>query len=247
MERRIIDLSCSVFSPVVSDWFINFRGKSAGDGVTGAGQVIIGNQPRWEATLNIAGFKQHRVLSWRAFRAKMRGRINVVRVCVCDHWRPTLAQLGIPLEDILAMRGQGIPYAQELVEGTEESGDLNPYHSDGTGHAYAPNLVATDEYLAGAESLEINAAAINDTLLPGHFFSHDDWLYQITGVSGPVSARVYEFEPPLRRAIPEGAEISVGEATCLMAFIDDTQGRMPLQYGRSGDAQIQLVEWVNRP
>lgn len=234
MERKIIDLPCGLFGPLVSDWILNVRGRAANDGVTGTGQVIYGNQPRWEATLDLSGFGRDRVLAWRAIRAKMRGRVNILRVCVCDRWRPKYAEMGLSADDI-ALIGTGIPHSD------------GAFFSDDTGYDYTPSVTASVTWVAGSESITVNTTPINDALKPGQWFSHDDWPYQVVGVSGTPTARTYTFEPPLRRAIPAGASITIGEATCLMAFQDDSQGRMPLQYGKHGTTQIQLLEWTNRP
>lgn len=235
MERAIVDLPCGLFGPLVSDWFLNVRGRAANDGVTGAGQVIYGNQPRWEASLDLSGFRRERVLAWRAIRAKMRGRVNILRVCVCDRWRPKISELGLPAADILLLQGNGIPHSDDA------------YFSDDTGYDQEPMVVTIGGVAAGAEFFIVNATVINDALQPGHYFSHDDWLYQVTGISGTATSRRYDFEPPMRRAIPAGSSINVGEAYALMAFQDDAQGRMPLQYGKHGNTQIQLLEWTNRP
>ena len=233
MERAIIEMPCGLFGPLVNDPILNVRGRSAGEGVTGSGQVSYGNQPRWEINWDISGFGRDRVLAWRAIRARMRGRVNILRVCMCDRWRPTYQELGLSADDIALLRAAGVPHS----DGT--------YFSDGTGYGYEPTMISLG-YEAGDETITIDATPINDALQPGQWFSHDDWPYQVTGIDGTAEARVYSFEPSLRRAIPAGDEITL-DATALMAFVDDTQGRMPLDMGKHGAAQIQLVEWTNRP
>lgn len=222
MNRTIIDLPCGMFGPLEADWFINPRGRSAGETVDGGGQVIYGVQPRWEASLTLSNFGRDRVLTWRAIRARMRGRINVLRICVCDRWRPKLT-------------GESVPHSD------------GSYFSDGTGYGYVPTLVIPFGADAGEDEILVNATPIDDLMQPGHWFSHNDWPYQVVGLSGTLTERTYQFEPPLRRAITAGDEIRVGEATALMAFQDDSQGRVSLALGKHGDAQINLVEWTNRP
>lgn len=229
MQRRIIDLTC-IFGPLVSDWHINVRGRSAGDGVTGAGQVIMGNQPRWEASLNLAGFTRDQVLTWRAIKASMRGRVNIVRVCVCDMYRPTFRQNGITPPP-----SNGIPHSD------------NALHSDNAGYSQEFTVRMTETILAGATEMTVDASNAADAMTAGQFFAHNDWLYQITGIydAGGGMTR-YTFEPPLRRDIPAGDEI-YSQATALMAFTEDLDGRLPLDLGKRGVASINLVEWVNRP
>lgn len=231
MNREIIDLPCGLFGPLVSDWVFNVRGRAGSDSVTGNGQVVYGNAGRWEATLDLSGFGRERQLAWAAIRAKLRGRVNLLRVCVCDRWRPKYSELGLSAADIAIIRGDGIPH---------DEGQL--FDSD-VGYDYTPTVVALAEYAAGVDQITVDAGAINDALTAGQWFSHDDWPYQLTGVDGDT----YYFEPPLRRAIPEGSEITVGEATGIFAFQTDMEGRMPRELGKHGNTQIQLVEWTNRP
>lgn len=230
MDRKIVDLPC-MFGPLVSDWHINPLGRSAGDGVTGAGQVLYGAQPRWEATLNLAGFRRDQVLTWRAIKAQMRGRVNILRVCICDMYRTSWRSIGLhdPNE------GDGIPHDDDTL------------HDDDTGYEQELTLVAPVTFEAGAEEIIVDAAPILDALQPGQWFSHDDWPYQVTGVfqeDGGLTR--YTFEPPLRRDIPEGEEITT-KATALMAFVGDMEGRLSLDMGKRGTTTINLVEWTNRP
>jgi hypothetical protein len=239
MNREIIDLPCGLFGPTTSDWILNVRGRSANDGVTGAGQVIYGNQPRWEATLDLAAMRREAVLAWRAIRARMRGRVNILRVCVCDRWRPTPAEYGLSPQDAAMLRGNGIPHAVP--------GHGTVLFSNGIGYAYVPSIVINYDIAAGTEAFTVDTSTINGALRPGQYFSIDDWPYQVTRVTGAAPIQVYHIEPPLRRAVSSGDRIMIGEATGLFAFQDDMQGRMPLQMGRTGTTQIQLIEWTNRP
>lgn len=233
MDRNIIDLPC-IFGPIVSDWVLNARGKSGGEGVTGTGQVVYGNQPRWEAALKLSGFTKERVLAWRAIRARMRGRVNVLRVCLCDLYRPTWGAIGLPAGDIDLLRGNGIPH------------DDDAYFSDDMGYEMEPVLLTAGTLAAGAETMAFASSAITAALQSGNWFSYDDWPYQVTGVDAGDDETTFTFEPPLRRAIPAGSEITL-RPTALMVFETDLEGRMPLNLGKRGEADINLVEWVNRP
>lgn len=235
MNREIIDLPCELFAPLVSDWVFNVRGRAGNDGVTGNGQVVYGNAGRWEATLDLSGFGRDRQLAWAAIRAKMRGRVNLLRVCICDRWRPKYQELGLDADSIAMIRGIGIPHSDDAE------------FSDGVGYDYTPTFVLALGADAGEDSFTVDATSINGALQPGQWFSHDDWPYQVTGMSGDMAATTYYFEPPLRRDIDAGEEIIVGEATGIFAFQTDLEGRMPRTFGKFGNTQIQLVEWTNRP
>ncbi len=235
MNREIIDLPCGLFGPLVSDWVFNVRGRSANDSVTGNGQVVYGNAGRWEATLDLSGFGRKRQLAWAAIRARMRGRVNLMRVCVCDRWRPKYSELGLSAADIALIRGDGIPHSDDAM------------FSDGGGYSYAPTVTTDTAYAAGVGSITVDATSINGALTAGQWFSYDDWPYQVTGVEGDMDETTYYFEPDLRRALPADSEIIVGEATGIFAFQTDMEGRMPRELGKHGNTQIQLVEWTNRP
>lgn len=235
MNREIIDLPCGLFGPLMSDWIFNVRGKSASEGVTGNGQVVYGNAGRWEATLDLSGFGRERQLAWAAITSEMMGRVNLLRVCVCDRWRPKYSELGLSAADIALIRGDGIPHDDDAM------------FSDGIGYDYTPTVVVPTAYTAGVDQITVDAGSINDALTAGQWFSYDDWPYRVTGISGDQGERTYRFKPALRRAIPDGAEIIVGEATGIFAFQSDMEGRMPRELGKHGNTQIQLVEWTNRP
>lgn len=234
MDRIIVDLPCGVFGPLMSDWVINVRGRSAGDGVTGTGQVSYGSQPRWETTLDLMG-RGPAVLAWRAILAKMKGRINILRVNICDMHRARLSEIGLPAGDIaLLKQGFGVPFDDDV------------FFEEGVGFDFDPVMIAAATYGAGVDSFTINTTMIGNALQAGQWLSHKDWPYQVTGVDGEGATTVISFEPALRRPIPVGDEITL-EATALMVFVTDLEGRMPLKNGKSGEATIQLIEWTNRP
>jgi hypothetical protein len=232
MERSIIDFPCSLFGAVTRDWFIDVRGRSGGDNINGNGQVVYGSQPRWVATLDFNLIKRNRVLVWQAMMAKMRGRVNLLRICVCDPFQPTNGEIGLTAS-----------YIAEIEAGIPHSDDA--YFDDDAGYTQGPTLagVAT---ATGATSITVNATPINDALQPGHFFSVDDWLYRVTGISGTMASRTYEFEPPLRRAVTLVSVINL-RPQVIVAFDSDAEGRAKLgSGGRVGQVSFSISEWVNR-
>jgi len=536
MDRAIIDLPTCLFGPLSSDWIINPRGKSAGDDTTGGGQVVYGNQPRWETTLKLSGFGRDRTLAWRAIQSRMRGRVNVLRVPICDFYRASLSEVGILQSDTDLLKSGGIPFGSwdvgevksgdltgiydaadvslsrastatyfdasgkmvtaaanelridhdpvsgdalgALIEGEAENilsdssfngadqtygsyelgqaagpdgmdtlalittkatngslaktasvpasdglirvgsgfvrkgtaaqikidcgywggsdgdyivnsfyfdfdtlatsgsvggiidcggglyriwtampnndtdgdtvvqvvlsavgdagqtlygGDLQietvgsltagpssympttdgpvtraadtltlnasggndwtltfddgstqefnnwvgplqltrdvinrkylksfqtslttpddgaeSFFSDGTGFAYEPTIVAAQEYAVGLDTITIDTSSVNSALQAGQWFSYDDWPYRVTSIDGSGADTTISFEPPLRRAIPEGGELTL-KATALMVFSTDLEGRQPLNLNRFGDTSVDLIEWINRP
>lgn len=228
MERAIIDFPCTLFGAITRDWMIDVRGKAGADNVNGNGQVVYGSQPRWVATLEFNLMKRNRVLVWQALIAKMRGRVNLLRVCVCDPFQPTDVEIGF--EGVPSI---GIPHSDES------------YFDDDVGYTQGPTLPGVSAAI-GATSITVDASPIGDALQPGHLFSINDWLYRVTGISGTESARVYEFEPPLRRAMLATDTIDL-RPHVIVAFDGDAEGRAKLgAAGRNGTASLSITEWVNR-
>lgn len=232
MDRTIIDLPCGLFAPITRDWHLDARGRSAGDGVTGDGQVVYASRAKWVAKLDINLMRRDRVLVWGATMAKMRGRVNLLRLCLCAPYRPSAADI-LSAED-LALLEDGIPHSDDT------------YFDDDTGYDYVPTAAILGAAAAGVTTLLINGTAINNTLEPGHWFSISDWLYRVVGISGTGLTTAITFEPPLREPVTTSDEI-VLDATAIMAFESDAEGRSSLYAGRHGTATLSLVEWTNRP
>lgn len=232
MQRRIVDLPCK-FGPILSDWIINVRGRSAGDGVTGQGQVVMGVEPRWEARLDFAAFDREMVLMWRTFVDRMRGRVNVARLCVCDMYRPLWKHILTP-EQLAQLGGNGLPHSDES------------YHNDDTGYQQTLGLISNGAIQRGATSFITTTNAISAALRNGHFFSHNDWLYRVTGtIINGDGTTTFEFEPPMRRPVEAGSTLLL-EAKVLVVFETDLEGRLPLDLGRFGNSSIRVQEWISR-
>lgn len=234
MDRTIYDLPHNVFGPTVSEWQLDVRGRSAGDSVTGAGQVVYSNLARWTARLDFSTTRRHRVLAWRAIMAKMRGRVNILRVGVCDMYRPKLTEMGLSAADAALITGDGIPHSTGA-----------PF-STGVGHAFEPEAPVLATAPAGSTSITVNGGPIGNALQPGQYFSIDDWLYIVTGAESAGTTMTVTFEPPLRRQATS-ANVVRTNATALMAFETDTEGRLALTQGRFGAPSLSLVEWTSRP
>lgn len=232
MDRTIIDLPCDLFAPVMRDWHLDARGRSAGDGVTGDGQVVYSSRAKWVARLDVMLTRRDRILAWGAIMARMRGRVNLLRICLCAPYRPLPRDILSPSD--LALVEAGLPHSDDS------------FFSDDTGYSYSPTVSILAAAPAGSTSLSIDGDEINDLLEPGHWFSISDWLYRVTGMSGSGAATVITFEPPLRRAVTTANEIAL-DASVIMAFETDAEGRSQLDAGRRGTATLNLVEWTNRP
>lgn len=228
MERTIIDFPGQLFGAITRDWIIDVRGKAGSENVNGNGQVVYGTQPRWEATLEFNLMKRDRVLVWQAIVAKMRGRVNLLRIGVCDPYQPSVAELG---------------YEADPADGITHSDET--YFSDDIGYSQGPTIPGVAAAI-GATSITLDATPIGDALQPGHMFSVNDWLYRVTGISGTSAARTYEFEPPLRRAMLATDTIDL-RPRVIVAFVSDKEARAKFgSAGRNGSVAMSVVEWVNR-
>lgn len=232
MERSVIDFPCSLFGAIARDWIIDVRGRGGAEAVAGNGQVVYGSQPRWVATLDFNLIGRNRILAWQAITAKMRGRVNLLRICACDPMQPTLAETGLSVAQIAEIRG-GIPHSDDT------------YFDDDAGYSQGPTLTGTSA-ARGAVSFTVSATPINDALQPGHMFSINDYLYRVTGISGETGSRTYEFEPPLRQALVSTDIIDL-RPHVIVTFDSDMEARAKLgSGGKLGSASMSITEWVNR-
>lgn len=232
MERSVIDFPCSLFGAIARDWIIDVRGRGGSETVAGNGQVVYGSQPRWVATLDFNLIGRSRILAWQAITAKMRGRVNLLRICACDPFQPTFSEMGLSAAQV-AETNTDIPHSDDSL------------FDDDSGYSQGPTLPGVSA-ARGASSITVNATTINDALQPGHMFSVNDYLYRVTGISGTMAARTYAFEPPLRVAMLATDVIDL-RPHVIVAFDSDMEARARLgSGGKVGTASIAVTEWVNR-
>lgn len=234
MDRQIIDLPPSKFGVVTSDWYIDTRGRSAGESLSGNGQVVYSGLARWTAKLAFGTLTNGQVLAWRAAMGKLRGRVNVLRVDVCDGLGPSLDELGLPAETQALARDRGIPF------------NGGAYFAEGVGFAYQPTAGLSAAAPAGSQSIQVIDDASGRSIIGGRYLSIDDWLYLCTEAYSSSGARTVVIEPPLRRTITTEDRVQL-RARALMVFQSDVDGRLPLDMGRWGAPSLDLVEWITRP
>lgn len=225
MNRKIIELDTAYFWATSFDWQIDWRGTAGQSGVTGSGQVVFGNQPRWIGRPDFATFRRDKIRSWRGVIAQARGRYNAFRVHMRDPLRPTWAEMGA------TYKGEPIPHSD---------GSL---FSDGTCYAQGVTAPILAGAAAGATSIQINGAYLGDFISAGHIFSINDWPYQATGIEGQGENAVLYFETPLRRAVSADDEINLN-ATCLAVLEGDLEGASRVQPADIASTKLSLIEWV---
>ena len=225
MDRKIIELDTRYFWATSFDWQIDWRGNAGQTGVTGAGQVVFSNQPRWIGRPDFATFRRDRIRSWRGVIAQARGRYNAFRVKMRDPLRPSWAEMGSAYTGGLITHSDGTTF------------------SDGSGYTQGITSPILASAAAGATSLQINGDYLGNFISSGHIFSINDWPYQATGIEGQGENAVLYFETPLRRAVTPDDEINL-DATCLCALEGDLEGASRVEPADIARTKLSLVEWV---
>ena len=225
MDRKIIELDTRHFWATSFDWQIDWRGTAGQAGITGAGQVVYSNQPRWVANLDFATMRRDRIRSWRGVIAQARGRYNAFRVKMRDPLRPKWAEMGSP------HNGRALPHS----DGSR--------FSDGSGYAQGITAPILAGEPAGATSIRINADYLGNFISSGHIFSINDWPYQATGIEGQGENAVLHFETPLRKPVTPDDEINL-DATCIATLEGDLEGASRVEPGLRANPKLALIEWI---
>lgn len=225
MNRDVLELDLAAFGVSTSGWWIDSRGRSAGNGVTGAGQVVYGSQPRWVSKLQFVPGDKPIARMWRGLILSGRGRTNAFRVRMRDI-------LSLGFDDLGVVVGpEGIPF------------DDDSFFSDDSGFdpsLACPVLAAAP---AGATTLHVDGGYLAGKIGVGMIFSVADWPYAVRGITGAGADTVLSFEMPLREAVPEGAEIDF-DATGLFTLEGDLEGLLNLDVAGFGAPSLSLIEWL---
>lgn len=206
-------------APRVIDLDIDPQTRSAGASVTGFEQVEEGVNARWRGKLEFNNLKAGMVPAYRAMRAKLRGRANVLRVPLFDaHYWPSDVSLGI----------EGAPHS----DGTPFS-DLALYVTDD-----ATGLTVTG--LRGAKEITLDFGDYGAIFEAGLYFGVDEELYMATSVEFTGTVATIGFEPGLRQDHTDG--IFRLRPRLLMRLMTDQSGRLALEYGLTGTPTLELEE-----
>lgn len=210
-------------------WRIEWRGQSAGLGLSAGDQLVNNAFPRFVGSLTPVLRVGRETREWNALIAKARGRQNIYRVYMKDP-----AGFG---------RALGGVSADVLASGLPFSG--GQYFASGSGFLYRPFVLASGAVSAGATSLRVDISPTGVAPRAGQLMSADDWPFRVTSVL-PVSGSIYEIEaePCIRKAIADGAIISLIATGLFLA----TEEGGSAAYGRERfvEPKIDLVEHINR-
>lgn len=217
MTRRVVTIPRAMMRSTARDWDIDWRGKSAGTTNDGFGQVVVNAPPRWIGSPQLL-LHGPALQVWSSIRLYAQGRAGVFRV---------------PMVELVGQAGP----ASVLWDG-----DL-PFEGGG-GWAYEPFVVTTAGADAGAEEIAVSDPDV--MIEPALLISHDDWPYRVIYRSAVTGVVRVGIQPPLRRAIPSGATISL-RACGLFEATDDTMGRPVTGMRHIAAPQLSFREWLNRP
>lgn len=199
-------------------WFLEGTSTSPGKGLDGREQVIWRENRVWSGDLNFATQQGAPVALWHSIFDRAKGRSTRLRFNVrndltltssagdADFW----AQIGMPADDVT--RGF-IQYS----DGTN--------FSDGTGFALpsSGNPIARRSAPAGSSVIRLDGF-IGMALIPGAYFSVNDFLYR---VAENLGGGAISFNPPLRQSISRGDVVEVNNPRIQVRLASDGEGRRP--------------------
>lgn len=234
---RVIDLDASLLPRAHENFWLDLDEVSPGPGLDGREQVVFSENRRWMGQLDFVHLRADALRAAQVLGDQLRGRVNHLRVTLSNPglFKPRssgaafLQALGVPAEDIA--RG----YLQ-FAEGAQFEG--------GTGFAlpeFADPVVAAD-VAVGAMALKLEGM-MGLLLVPGSFFSINDFLYRVeANASGVVS-----FNPPLRQAAVAGDVAEVVFPRVRVRLASKTDWRPFGEYLRFGQPmRVNVVEAFDR-
>lgn len=202
--------------------------RSGGVSITGGEQVVASASGRWRARAVFNVLREDRVLAWRAFIASLNGRAGLLEIGPFDFHRPADAN-GRRVSNVEAAQVSGLGFL-----------------FDHSGFGQQDFTFATLAAGAALRATRITINAANSWQAPraGQYFGIGQRLYIVTAIyraanSGPWTV---DFWPQLRAAASAGERIITDRPICLMRLASDEIGGLDLDFGRIGQASLDLVE-----
>lgn len=179
------------------------------EGLSGALTAVPTLTARWELTATFVIYREAAELAWQAFVAQMEGRVGTTLVPIWSRFRPR------------DMDGRNVPWVQ------------TPAFADAQTHEHwALDIVpAITASLAEAAAQRANTIKVvfgdTDGIRPGQFFSIGERLHraQLVWIDGAGVTNV-QFQPPLREAAAQGADVILDRVVCKMRAKSDTASEM---------------------
>lgn len=192
--------------------------------LSGFTQVISPDAGVWRIDFeSIAIRNAGHIQTFRVVALRCEGRLNPLLVPVCEGRRQPWPVGGVLVEDI--------PHSDKAL------------FSDQTGY-FQPTIQAklAADLLRGATEAEISI--INGSeLLPGHFFSIGDRLYQVRTVED-TEYDIYSitFLPPAREDASLDDPVELQRPVCKCRLMTDDAMRLSLELNRFGSPSVSFIE-----
>ncbi|MFW2541536.1 hypothetical protein ACN2XU_02760 [Primorskyibacter sp. 2E107] len=233
---RIIDLP-----PVVplrhAPFWLETDTSSYGPGADGKETIVYTEDRRWVSEIEVPPLNPAVARLASVIGDRLRGRANLLRLTL-----PNFGTAVFEGDEAAFLASVGIA-ADDIARGSLLFSDGASF-DDGAGFALPDHdePVAVADVAAGASEIQLDGY-LGRSLAVGAFFSINDFLHRVeANTDGLVT-----FNPPLREAVPEGAEVEVSNPTVLVRLRDDAGWRVFQQYGRfSENLRVMVTEAFER-
>lgn len=235
---EIIDIPQSLIGSWKSqNVWIDSPSTSAGSGQDGRSQIVFSEQRRWSGEITFVTLVGQKIMAARAIGSRLRGRVNILRLPVCNAGTPRF------LGDVEAYyRSLGVS-AEDIAAGSLTFSDSARF-SDGSCFAlpdYAEPTVVSAA-LVGASEIRLSGY-LGRNMTIGARFSIDDFLYEVAEKNGDQ----IKFNPPLRQAASAGAAVQVSRPFIKVRLATDADWRLFVDYGKLGKPMtVNVVEVFER-
>lgn len=231
----------AILRPRTVSWSLDNPSRTGGLSITGAEQVVASGASRWRCAMTIPAVREEWILSLRAFAAALDGRAGEVEVPVFDVWTAS---------DLQGRRLSPEPTA------TFGSQDFAPLLHDLAGLAQSPSpaLVLAANASAGATRITVSTIAPNGAPVdaawlaprPGSYIGIGARLHIVVNAWRATTASPWSLDirPRLREAAASGARVATDWPVSTMRLAADDAARLELEFGRYGEAAIEMVEAV---
>lgn len=218
---EIIEWPCDLLRPINIGFHLRAVTRGAGTSITGRPQITAPGIQYWQIVMDLPRqFDGEKIRQMEALVARMEGRANIARLCLCDPYK---------------YGARRSPAQQPWSDGT--------WFSDGTGFTdgtASHQLVVDRSCEAGGNTLRVSLTdPVVPPLRPGDMFSHEGRLYRVTESWGPGWTR---FAPRARAPIPAGAALQTDPPQILARFASDDEGARMREMLRWGGAVTLTFE-----
>lgn len=200
---------------------ISPRSLASPSSVSGFGQAVASDAGIWKATLGgvIIRRREH-TLAWRAIDNLLEGRLNPILVPLCRGYQP-------------------VPTGGEALYRPAPHSDDGLF-DDATG--YIGRVI--DVKTVGSMALRAVSGTVSVSyagrIEPGQHFSAGERLYRVRSFNADTGA--ITFRPPLREAVPSGANLEFDDPVCRMRLATDDAMNLELTLRRFGNPTVNFIE-----